>query len=86
MKKRRLGMTEDAADRLNATTQRVNQMDREKLFDDGIVVRLGRLKRWDLDRLEDWIARGGKALEGGWRHDPDDRAAHVQGDVREASR
>ena len=71
----RLGMTEEAAAILKCNSQTANRMDREGLFDAGIVVRLGRGKRWNLDRLEEWVARGGKALEGGWRHEPDSRAA-----------
>lgn len=74
MKTRTLDRTEKAAEFLDVTPQRCNQMDREGLFPDGIVVRLGRVKRWDLERLKEWAARGGKALEGNWRRE-DDRAA-----------
>ena len=73
--KRKLGKTEEAADFLNVSPQRANEMHREGLFDEGVVVLLGRLKRWDLDRLAEWATRGGKALAGGWRHEIDEEAA-----------
>lgn len=74
MEKRPLGKSIDAAIRLDSTEPRVNEMARAGLFD-GVVVQLGRQRRWDLDRLEEWIENGGKALLGGWKHEPDDRAA-----------
>ena len=42
-----------------------------ELARDGIipVVRLGRQIRIDPSRLGEFIANGGKALPGGWRHD-----------------
>lgn len=33
------------------------------------VVRLGRQLRVDSGALAEWVARGGKALPGGWRRD-----------------
>ena len=73
--KRKLGKTEEAAAFLNVSPQRANEMHREGLFDEGVVVLLGRLKRWDLDRLEEWATQGGQALQGGWRHESDEAAA-----------
>lgn len=34
------------------------------------VVRLGRLVRFDAEKLEAWIAAGGQSLPGGWRQEP----------------
>lgn len=41
----------------------------------GGVVRMGRRIRFIRADLEKWIAAGGEALEGGWRREPDERAA-----------
>ena len=39
------------------------------------VVRFGRKLMFDVDKVNKWIDEGGSALEGGWKHELDERAA-----------
>ncbi len=64
---RELGTVVDAARVLNVRRQRVRQLYRTGLMPPGVVVRLGRQVRFDLDALDAWIRAGGTALPGGWR-------------------
>ncbi len=63
---KRLGTAEEVAERLNIKRSRPYEMANAGLLD-GIVVRLGRQVRFDMDALEEWIGNGGKSLEHGWR-------------------
>jgi hypothetical protein len=38
----------------------------------GVSVRLGRKVKIDMDRMVDWISKGGQALPGEWRWQRDD--------------
>ncbi len=35
----------------------------------GGVVKIGRIVRFDADKLEDWVGSGGQGLPGGWRQE-----------------
>jgi excisionase family DNA binding protein len=41
------------------------------------VVRVGRLVRFDPERVEAWIEAGGQALPGGWRKEPAEGAGRL---------
>jgi putative molybdopterin biosynthesis protein len=58
---------EDSAKILNVTYPRAAQLAREGIFP---TIRLGRQIRVDPDQLADFLARGGRALPGGWRREP----------------
>ncbi len=62
----RLISCEDVADILGVTVPRVYELARQNIIP---AVRLGRQVRVDAHRLEDFLQSGGKALEGGWRHE-----------------
>ena len=57
---------QDVAEMLDVSVQRVYDLARQNLLPH---VRLGRIVKFDLDRIEQWIADGGQALPGGWRHE-----------------
>jgi hypothetical protein len=59
------------AARVDTTEARVYEMVRLGLFESvsGVVVKLGRNIRFDPEKLEVWIAKGGQALPGGWRQE-----------------
>lgn len=60
----RLQEADFAANRLGVTKAQVWKLCRQGLLPH---VRLGRKVMFSPSMLEDWIARGGKALPGGWR-------------------
>jgi hypothetical protein len=60
-----------AAQRLDVPIERFYGMVREGILPPGVIVRLGRHIRVNLDQLEVFISRGGAALPGGWRRRAD---------------
>jgi excisionase family DNA binding protein len=58
---------EVVAERLGLSVWRVHQLAREDLIP---AVHVGRRVIFDIDQVEQWIARGGQALPGGWRRVP----------------
>ncbi len=64
----------EAAEVLRVPRARIYQLAREGLLP---VVHLGRQLRVDESQLHDWIASGGQALPGGWRHSRSDRDEHL---------
>ena len=58
---------EEVAKRCNLPIVTVYDMVRQSRI--GGVVRLGRLLRFDAERLEAWLAAGGESLPGGWRQE-----------------
>lgn len=62
----RLLKVADVAERLGISESAVYEAARQNRI--GGVVRIGRRLRFDRDLVEAWIARGGEALPGGWRH------------------
>jgi hypothetical protein len=68
---------QDMANVLNVTNSRAAEMIRIKLFPDKGVVRLGRQIRVDPDVLAEFVATGGKPLEGGWKREANPLAKEV---------
>ena len=64
-----LSKVDGPAKRLGVDEARVYEMAREHIFPPGVVVKLGRNVRFDMEKLETWIESGGQALPGGWRKD-----------------
>ena len=65
------GLRSTVAKILNMKPARVYELARLKIVVLlGVVVRFGRQLRFNLDALEQHIARGGTALPGGWRAEP----------------
>ena len=62
------------AERLAVTLNRFYELVRQGIVPPGVVVRLGRQLRVHPERLEEFIARGGQALPGGWRREPREAA------------
>jgi excisionase family DNA binding protein len=60
----------EAAITLNVSEVRVRQMARDGILPAGVVVKLGRSLRFNLEALEAWCKAGGQALPGGWRRRP----------------
>ena len=67
----KLLLIREVADILHVSQSRAYAMARTGMLP---AVHLGRQLRVDADRLDQWIANGGKALPGGWKRDPDDAA------------
>ncbi|MBS3976617.1 MAG: helix-turn-helix domain-containing protein [Syntrophomonadaceae bacterium] len=65
-KPKKLMRIDDVADVLDITESRAYDLARQGILPS---VRLGRQIRVDRDALENWIARGGQALPGGWRRE-----------------
>jgi excisionase family DNA binding protein len=63
----RLCEIEDVAALMNVKKQHVRTMVREGIIPPDAVVRLGRLYRFNLQKVQEWIDRGGSAYPGGWR-------------------
>ncbi|MCM3724585.1 helix-turn-helix domain-containing protein [Neobacillus cucumis] len=64
--RRNLITVPEAAPILGISVERTYTLAREGILP---VVRLGRQIRLDPVQLDNWIARGGKALPGGWKHE-----------------
>lgn len=54
----------EIAELLDVSTQRVYEMARQNLVPH---VRLGRIVKFDPERVGEWISAGGQALPGGWK-------------------
>ena len=65
--RRKLITAEAVAERLDVPKSTVYEAARQNRI--GGVVRLGRVLRFDPDKLETWLASGGEALPGGWRQE-----------------
>ncbi|MFZ3130750.1 MAG: helix-turn-helix domain-containing protein [Desulfosporosinus sp.] len=59
----------EVADILNVAEDRAYAMAREGILP---VIRMGRQLRVDPDQLQIWLDKGGNALPGGWRRQPED--------------
>jgi excisionase family DNA binding protein len=59
----------DVARLLDVKEHRVRELARQNLIPH---VRIGRQLRFDSVQLNEWIARGGQALPGGWRRESSD--------------
>jgi excisionase family DNA binding protein len=68
----RLLTLEDLARTLNVSYARAAQLAREGVLP---TIRLGRQIRVHPDQLNEFLARGGRALPGGWRREPAGAAA-----------
>ncbi|GMA60353.1 helix-turn-helix domain-containing protein [Alicyclobacillus fastidiosus] len=56
----------EIAELLDVTTQRVYDLARQNIIPH---VRLGRVVKFDLERVQQWIDAGGTPLPGGWRRE-----------------
>ena len=65
--RRKLITAEAVAERLDVPKSTIYEAARQNRI--GGVVRLGRVLRFDPDKLEAWLESGGEALPGGWRQD-----------------
>lgn len=65
MAKKLVGVKE-IAEVLDVSTQRVYEMARQNIIPH---VRLGRVVKFDPERIEQWIEAGGRSLRGGWKRD-----------------
>lgn len=63
----RLAKADEVALILKVTKARVYELARERVLPPGVVVRIGRQLRFDLNALAVWIAQGGSSEE---RHAP----------------
>ncbi len=63
---------EETAKQLNVSYARAAQLAREGILP---TIRLGRQIRVHPDQLSEFLARGGRALPGGWRREPAGAAA-----------
>ena len=70
---------EEVAGVLNVSYLRATALVREGILP---TVHLGRQKRIDPRKLEEFIQAGGKALPGGWRRKPPDDAEQGQAEAR----
>lgn len=66
-RQRKLAQPKAVADRLGVPVSTLYEMARQNRV--AGVVRVGRLVRFDMDKLEAWIDSGGQALPGGWRQE-----------------
>lgn len=64
---RKLLTAADVANRLDVPKSTVYEAVRQNRI--GGIVRLGRIVRFDPEKLEAWIEAGGQALPGGWRQE-----------------
>jgi excisionase family DNA binding protein len=60
----------EAARELGVSEKRVHELCRNGIIPLGVVIYLGRQRRFDQDGLRHWKKRGGKRLPGGWRWKP----------------
>ena len=63
----KLLLIRQVAEMMHISTSRAYALARSGMLP---TVRLGRQLRVDADRLDQWIADGGKGLPGGWKQDP----------------
>lgn len=64
---RKLLTADDVANHLSVPKSTVYEAVRQSRI--GWMVRIGRMVRFDPDKLEAWIGAGGQALPGGWRQE-----------------
>lgn len=64
---RKLLTVDDVADHLGVPKSTVYEAVRQNRI--GGIVRIGRMVRFDPDKLEAWIEAGGQALPGGWKQE-----------------
>jgi len=76
---KRLLTLSETAEILNIKYWRAAELARQNLIP---VVHLGRSKRVDPDRLQEWINSGGKALPGGWKQEAQDGRPALPGGWR----
>ena len=72
--RRPLGTVKDGAELLGMRGDSFRKLDRDGVLPPGVVVRVGRRLRVDLDALERFIDDGGRALPGGWRRETPEAA------------